>query len=47
MLIMLFRGDAVDEARRPDCWLVIEAEMDHVGPRPELIAPRPLSGCVA
>ena len=23
MLVTLFRGDAVDEARRPDCWLVL------------------------
>ena len=34
MLVTLFRGDAVDEARRPDCWLVIEAEIDHAGPGP-------------
>jgi hypothetical protein len=32
MLVTLFRGDAVDEARRPDCWSVIEAEINHVGP---------------
>ena len=34
MLVTLFRGNAVDEARRPDCWLVIEAEIDHAGPGP-------------
>jgi hypothetical protein len=34
MLVTLFRKGAVDEARRPDCWLVIEAEMDHIGPGP-------------
>jgi hypothetical protein len=36
MLVTLFRGDAVDEARRPDCWLVIEAEIDHAGPGPRV-----------
>jgi hypothetical protein len=34
MLIMLFLGDAVDEARRPDCWLVVVTEINHVGPGP-------------
>jgi hypothetical protein len=34
MLIMLFLGDAVDEARRPDCGLVIVTEINHVGPGP-------------
>jgi hypothetical protein len=44
MLVTLFRKGAVDEARRPDCWLVIEAEMDHIWPRPELIVLLPLPG---
>jgi hypothetical protein len=26
----------VDEARGPDCWFVIEAEIDHVGPGPRV-----------
>jgi hypothetical protein len=29
MQVTLFRGDAVDEARRPYPWLVCETEIDH------------------
>jgi hypothetical protein len=35
-LLKLVGDPSDDEARRPDCWLVIEAEIDHAGPGPRV-----------